>query len=287
MDIVLIILVVALIGAITGAIYYLPRTLGKTSLSSDMGGALAALRAELESRYEADIERLRSETRQILGDVEAEIQRFRDMLRASTQEQETHLVRLRSQVSEVDGKAVATLEQALRDVRDHHNAELSRLREAVGAAMAAIAAQRSPVVGPASRRAEALTELYRLLTKLETTVVAITNPVLLPGEPFTLPHELPAESLRWESWKEVGNAAFAFADAFALHRLDLDDEICREMASFIADIRQLLTRSIYPYLQSAATNPEARQQLRRSLEQLAAELPRARESLERAYRESA
>jgi DNA repair exonuclease SbcCD ATPase subunit len=280
--------VLALIGVITGTIYYLPRAIGRPLLpgGADGSSALATLRAELESRYEADIERLRAETRQMLSDVEADLQRFRDMLRTSTQEQETHLARMRTQVSELDGKAVATLEQALRDVRDHHNAELSRLREAIGAAIAAIAAQRSSSAGPLSRRAEALVELYRLLTKFETTFVSVANPVLLPGEPFTLSADLPAESLRWEAWKEVGNAAFVFADAFALHRLDLDDEVCREITGFIAGIRQLLTRSIYPYLQTAATNAEARQQLRRSLEQLAAEIPHARESLERAYRES-
>jgi hypothetical protein len=288
-DIVLVILALALIGVITAAIYYVPRTLSRPLLpgGSDASSALATLRTELESRYEADIERLRTETRQILRDVEAELQRFRDMLRATTQEQETHLVRLRTQVSEVDGKAAATLEQALRDVRDQHTAELSRLREVIAAAIATLAAQRPPSEGPVSRRTEALVELYRHLTKFETTFVSVANPVLLPGEPFTLPAELPAESLRWEAWKEVGNAAFVFADAFALHRLDLDDTVCRELTSFLTDIRQILTRSIYPYLQTAATNPEARQQLRRSLEQLAAEIPRARESLERAYRESA
>jgi hypothetical protein len=164
---------------------------------------------------------------------------------------------------------------------------LGRLRDAVGAAIAAIAARQQATAdsGLAERRAEAFGDLYRRLTKLETSFVSITNPVLLPGEPFMLPAELPAEALRWEHWKELGDTTFAFADGFAQHRLNLDDATCRDLTAFIGEVRGLLTKSIYPNLQTAATNPDTRASLRKALEQLGAEIPRAREGLERAYRE--
>jgi hypothetical protein len=212
---------------------------------------------------------------------------LRETLRTSAHEQESQIVRLRERYAEADGQTTKALDQALRDLRSHHDAELGRLREAVGAAIAAIAARQRTAeeVGVAARRADAIGELYRRLTKLETTFVSIANPVLLPGEPFALPAELPAEALRWEHWKEVGDATFAFAESFAQHRLDLDDVTCRDLTAFLGDARGLLTRSIYPNLQTAATNPETRAALRKAVEQLGGEIPRAREGLERAYRE--
>jgi hypothetical protein len=290
MDVLIVILLLFLGGMIAGVAVYVPRELRRHPWSSPAVRETAGLdsqRAALEARYEAEVERLRAEARRVIGDVETELGRLRENLRSSANEQESQLVRLRERYAEVDGKTTQALEQALRDLRAHHDAELGRLREAIGAAIAAIAARQANAESArsANRRAEAIGDLYRRLVKLETTFVSITNPVLLPGEPFALPAELPAEALRWEHWKEVGDATFAFADGFAQHRLDLDDESCRDLTAFIADVRGLLTRSVYPNLQTAATNPETRASLRTALDQLGAEIPRARESLERAYRE--
>jgi hypothetical protein len=291
MDFVIVFLLVVIGAMIGGAALYLPRELrkgGAGPVALGQGGTnLDPLRAALEARYEAEVERLRGESQRVIGDVETELGRLRETLRSSAHEQESQIVRLRERYAEVDGQTTQALEQALRDLRSHHDAELGRLREAVGAAMAAMAArQRSAEeAGGAARRADAFGELYRRLTKLETTFVSVTNPVLLPGESFALPAELPAEALRWENWKEVGDATFAFAESFAQHRLEFDDATCRDLTGFIREMRGLLTRSIYPNLQAAATNSETRAALRKALEQLGAEIPRAREGLERAYRE--
>jgi hypothetical protein len=288
----LIVLLLVIIGAmIAGAAVYVPREIrkgGASQIALGQGGTnLDPLRTALEARYEAEVERLRAESQRVIGDVETELGRLRETLRSSAHEQESQIVRLRERYAEVDGQTTQALEQALRDLRSHHDSELGRLREAVGAAIAAIAARQQSVEdsGLVARRAEAIGDLYRRLTKLETTFVSVTNPVLLPGEPFVLPAELPVEALRWEPWKEVGDATFAFAEGFALHRLEFDDATCRDLTEFIREVRGLLTRSIYPNLQAAAGNPETRATLRKTLEQLGSEIPRAREGLERAYRE--
>jgi hypothetical protein len=288
----LIVFLLLIIGTmIAGAAVYVQREFRKersAPMALGQGGTnLEPLRATLEARYESEVERLRSESQRVIGDVETELGRLRETLRSSAHEQESQIVRLRERYAEADGQTTQALEIALRDLRSHHDAELGRLREAVGAAIAAIAARQhtSADSGLAARRAEAIGDLYRRLTKVETTFVSITNPMLMPGEPFALPAELPAEALRWEPWKQVGDATFAFAEGFAHHRLELDDATCRDLTAFIGDVRGLLTRSIYPHLQTAATNPETRATLRKALEQLGAEIPRAREGLERAYRE--
>jgi hypothetical protein len=290
MDFVIVFLLLVIGAMIAGAVVYVPREIrkgGSLPPALGQGGThLDPLRSALEARYEAEIERLRAESQRVIGDVENELGRLRETLRSSAQEQESQIVRLRERYAEVDGQTTQALEQALRDLRSHHDAELGRLREAVGAAMATMAARQQSIedAAAAARRTEAIGELYRRLTKLETTFVSVTNPVLLPGESFALPAELPAEALRWEHWKEVGDATFAFAEWFAQHRLEFDDGICRDITAFIRDARGLLTRSIYPNLQASA-NAETRAALRKALEQLGAEIPRAREGLERAYRE--
>lgn len=291
MEFLIVFLLLIIGGMIAGAAVYVQREFRKdrsAPVALGQGGtSLEPLRATLEARYEAEVERLRAESQRVFGDVETEVGRLRETLRSSAHEQESQIVRLRERYAEADGQTTQAIERALGDLRTHHDAELGRLREAVGAAMAAIAARQRSTVnsGLVARRAEAIGDLYRRLTKLETTFVSITNPMLMPGEPFSLPAELPSEALRWEPWKEVGDATFAFADGFAHHRLELDDATCRDLTAFIGDVRGLLTRSIYPNLQTAAANPEARATLRKALEQLGAEIPRAREGLERAYRE--
>lgn len=260
-----------------------PISLGQSSQRSD----LEPIRATLEARYEAEVERLRAESQRVIGDVETELSRLRETLRNSAHEQESQLVRLRERYAEVDGHTATTLEQSLKELRAHHDSELTRLREAIGAAIAAIAARQQMASDPgqASRRAIAIAELYRRLTQLETTFISIANPELLPGEPFSLATNLSAEAYRWEQWKSVGDATFSFAESFATHRLELDDATCREMTTFIGDVRNLLTRSIYPNLQHATSNAEAQKALRTALDQLGAEIPRARDGLERIYRD--
>ena len=137
--------------------------------------------------------------------------------------------------------------------------------------------------GEDARRTEVSAELYARLARLEAALAAVTNPVLLPGEPYALPAEFPPESLVWENWNEVGERAFALADALSAQRLFLTDECRAELGTFITSVRTLLTRSVYPHLQP---EPSLAQQtaLRAALEEIAAAIPRAREALEREFR---
>lgn len=256
------------------------------------GGApisLEGLKTELDARYQTEIERLRSEARGAVGEIEAELGRLREGLRTSAHENETQLARMRDRFVEVDGQTAKALEQALGDLRTHQEVELTRLREAVGAAMAALAVRHSSGASDAvaGKRAEAIAGLYRRLAKLETDFLAVTNPVLLPGERFALPEELLPETLRWESWKEVGDDVFAFADAFNHERIFLDDEACRELTGFVSDLREVMTTAIYPNLMPRPGMPleDSRAELRRGIERLGDEIPDARARLERAFRD--
>lgn len=291
MEFVLLFLMLLLIGAFAGVVFYF-----KNDLQRGSGFAAPSkpvnfdnIKTELDARYQADIEKLRAEARGAVGEIEAELGRLREGLRTSAHEHDTQLAKLRDRYAEVDVQTTLALERALGELRSHQEIELSRLREGVGAAMAAIAVrQASPESNAiAARKAEATGELYRKLAKLEVSFLSITNPVLLPGEPFSLPKELLPETVKWENWKEVGDATFAFADAFNQDRIYLDDETCRELTRFISSLREMMTSGIYPNLiVKPGTDPaDAKKALRAALEQLGHDIPDARERLERSFRD--
>jgi hypothetical protein len=162
-------------------------------------------------------------------------------------------------------------------------AALERLRADLLVSLAASSADRRSE--PGGRRAEVSADLYARLARLEAALATVTNPVLLPGEAYAPPEEFLPESLVWENWSEVGERAFALADAFNAQRLHLSDTCCGEFEAFVTSLRTQLTRAVYPNLQP---EPSIAQQtaLRAALTQLAAELPNARQSLEREYREA-
>ncbi|MGH2532236.1 MAG: hypothetical protein ACRDJW_07990 [Thermomicrobiales bacterium] len=243
------------------------------------------LRAELTTRHEVEAERLRGEARTAIAELDAELGRLREGLRTTTHEHERHLVQLRERHAAVDDRALATIDQGLRELRGHLDAEVAHVREGVGAALAAIAARQDAGTDVlTARRREAIADLDRKLAKMEASALAVTNPVLLPGERFVPPAEFPPESLRWETWKEVGDAAFAFADAFNQNRIYLDDALCRDLSAFVVALRERLTISIYPNLQPKPSEAGLRV-LRDALERLGDDIPAARERLERAFRE--
>jgi hypothetical protein len=291
MDVVLLILMILLIGVVAGGGYFLLNE--SRRLPSGTGGqpvSIDSIKMELDARYQADIERLRAEARGAVGEIEAELGRLQEGLRTSAHEHDAQLARLRDRFAEVDGQTSSALERALGELRSHQEIELSRLREGVGAAMAAIAVRQTTPESDkiAARKAEATAELYRKLAKLEMSFISLANPVLLPGEPFTLPPDLLPETLKWENWKDVGDAAYAFAEAFNQDRIYLDDDTCRELIRFIAGLRELMTTAIYPNLlpKPGADPTEVRTVLYGALEQLGHDIPDARERLERAYREN-
>lgn len=135
----------------------------------------------------------------------------------------------------------------------------------------------------AGERADVTAELYGLLARLEAAFAAVTNPVLLPGEPYAPPDEFPPESLVWENWKEVGERTFAFADLYSARRLYLHESARDEVGAFVVELRGLLTESIYPCLRQNAGDSQ-RQQLRQALETLAIRFAAVRTTLEGDFR---
>ena len=97
----------------------------------------------------------------------------------------------------------------------------------------------------------AVAELYAQLARLEVAFLNLANPVLLPGEPFENAPELPAETLRWESWKEIGDQTFGFAELYAAKRVLLDAVPRAAAGQFITGVRELMTTRIYPTLATA------------------------------------
>ena len=138
---------------------------------------------------------------------------------------------------------------------------------------------------PGSRRPDVSADLYARLARLEAALAAVTNPILLPGEAYAPPDEFLPEALIWENWNEVGERAFSLAEAYSSQRLHLSEETRDDIELFVTTLRTLLTRSVYPNLQ---LEPDAAHQaaLRSALEEIAGEIPKARQKLEREYRES-
>ena len=78
--------------------------------------------------------------------------------------------------------------------------------------------------------------------------LAVTRPILLPGEAFDGGDDLPPEALRWESWNDVGAAAYHFAEVFSERRIRLDPTTRDHLNSTIGSIRRCLTERLYPLL---------------------------------------
>jgi len=180
--------------------------------------------------------------------------------------------------------------QAAVDARQE--AALERLRAEVAAGLAArdaaLAArdERLTRLRLGERRAEAAAELYGRLARLEAAVAAVTNPILLPGEPYAPPAEFLPDALAWENWKDVGERAFAFADQFNTQRLLLGAPARDEVAAFVTELRGVLTSSVYPNLRPDAGDAQLAA-LRSALDRLAARLPQVRERLAGEYRAAA
>jgi multidrug efflux pump subunit AcrA (membrane-fusion protein) len=182
------------------------------------------------------------------------------------------------------------LRRALADLARHAEAEDARRQASLERLRAdlLLAVSHATVDGSSrtdSRRLEVTAELYARLARLEAALCAVTNPILLPGEPYAPPAEFLPEALVWENWNEVGERAFSLADTYSAQRLHFSDETRGAVDEFVTKLRMLLTQSVYPNLQP---EPDATQQvaLRAALEEIAAELPRVREKLDWEYRES-
>ncbi len=241
---------------------YLLRDFGRQVLSRDATGLSQAFWA----REDAELERLRGE------------------LRAAVTEAEGQLGRLRQRGAELEALVAGSRER------------LALAEQAVTRVQDVSAGRREPAPVPevvawngasgalVERRAEVLAELYGRLARVEAALAALTNPILLPGEPYAVPEGFLPEALKWENWKEVGDSAFALGGYFNQHRLQFDAATGAAVGACVTTLRTALTQFVYPNLQPNPT-PEQAETLRVGLEQIAAALPTARGCLEACYRE--
>jgi hypothetical protein len=220
---------------------------------------------------------------------------WRDEMRRAIADQEARLSRLDERLADLSGRVDRRLDDLVNDLRVNRadagqrqaavdarqEAALERLR----ADMLDRLTERTPPTGARAneRRLEVTADLYAALARLEAAFAAVANPMLLPGEAYAPPDELQAEALVWDNWKDVGERAFALADAYNAQRLYLSATTRGEVDRFVSSLRAALTRSIYPTLQLQPT-PTQLQGLRAALDALAAEFPTVRAGLEREFR---
>jgi hypothetical protein len=204
------------------------------------------LQTQLESQHQTEIERLRLEARTTIGALQSEVAALQTTLQSLTQ-----------QTSTLAEQLPAETEPASNTEHERDPAQLA-----------------------------AIADLYEHLVRLDTAFLALANPVLLPGEPFTPADQVPADALRWESWKDIGDEAFAFAEAVAARRLHLDEELRRTAGEFVALIRQALTSHVYPALAPGARiDPAERMgRVEATIQNLAVAIGEMRRTLEAAHR---
>ena len=266
------------LGALGGAGYYgylIARRLPTVSPPPRDGADAAAPRGEDLSALRGDVRGVR----QVGEEARGELARLRDGLRSverAIEERETLLRRHQDDTAAaLDGR----LKRVERDLLAQHEETRRRL----AALLAGSPGDGATGQRRRERQREVLTDLYRRLAKIEVSIAAVTNPIQLPGEPYTVPTEFLPDTLRWENWKEVGESAFAFADAFNGCRLDLDDGSSAEIAAFVTSLRTALTESVYPNLQPRPT-AEQRQALQSGLTQIGNEIAAIRARIALAYR---
>ena len=112
------------------------------------------------------------------------------------------------------------------------------------------------------RRNDAIRDLYQKLAQIEVALGAVVNPMLLPGEPVTVPETLYEDTLEWDHWGDVADRAFAFGEAFSKNRVLLDPELASRVEQFIASFREALTGTVYPIVQGDDATPQQRKQIR-------------------------
>lgn len=186
---------------------------------------------------------------------------------------QAELERLRSDVH----GALSAVSSDIERVRDH----LAN-REAIGIAAPSPAVVDAPRAD--SDRTATLAELYTALSRLDIAFLAVTRPVLLPGEAFDLEDELPVEAFRWESWNDVGAAAYHFAEVFSERRIRLDAETRDRLNATVGSIRRCMTTRLYPLLTDldGSIPEEERSAVAQVVNTIAADIRDARETLEHA-----
>ena len=275
MDALAVVLAVVLIGLLGGVVFVF-REAGQQLFSGSSRQRIATAEAEARERADAlrgvyDDYRAQLITLQdSRAELEATLVEIRVNERASQRERDHLLDQLRRSGEQLDARIESLREQ-----------EVATLQAGVATPqLAAVAGEDSPELFV--RRADILGELYDRLARVEFSIVSLTNPILLPGESFRVPTDLAPELLRWENWREVGEAAFALGEFFNQHRINLDQTTARAVEACIATVRSTLTQEIYPSL-SENPDPDQERRIRESLATLTI-IPRLRRYLEAQYR---
>lgn len=162
----------------------------------------------------------------------------------------------------------------------------ARTMRRIGALRDQLRASRTADSPFGQRRSDALADLYSHLAQVEAALASVINPMLLPGEPLSVPEEFFEDSLRWENWNDVGDRAYAFGDVFNQNRFVLDPNVANQIEKFIGTFRQALTGAVYPVVQNPRRSASQVAQMRAGLITIVGSLPPLRRTLESAYRES-
>lgn len=134
------------------------------------------------------------------------------------------------------------------------------------------------------RRIDALADLYAHLAQVDAALGAVVNPMLLPGEPLSVPEELFDDTLEWANWSVVGERAYSFGEVFNEARFVLEPELAEHIERFIATFRQALTDTVYPVVQNEMRTPTQIGQMRSGLQAIVGALPPVRREIEASYR---
>ncbi len=130
------------------------------------------------------------------------------------------------------------------------------------------------------RRNDVIRDLYQKLAGIEVALGAVVNPMLLPGEPITVPEKLYDETLEWSNWGDVADRAFAFGEAFSKNRVLLDPTLADQVETFISEFREALTDTVYPIVQSDEATPGERVEIRAGIVTVVEGIPPIRRSFE-------
>lgn len=112
------------------------------------------------------------------------------------------------------------------------------------------------------KRNDAVGKLYQRLAQLEVALGNVINPMLLPGEPVSVPDSLHDDTLQWENWGDVADRAFGFGEQFSQTRFLLEPELAERIETFISNFREALTGTVYPIVQGDFVNAKQKATMR-------------------------
>lgn len=133
------------------------------------------------------------------------------------------------------------------------------------------------------RRNDAIRDLYQKLAGIEVALGAVVNPMLLPGEPVSVPEKLYDETLEWSNWGDVADRAFAFGEAFSKNRVLLDPTLAEQIETFLSEFREALTDTVYPIVQADEATAKERVEIRAGIVTVVEGIPPIRRAFEQQW----